>query len=68
MGFLGIRFEVWGRGGGGEWGEVGERGGVKLPRLKFVRIMLETSNLPCKHVSRHTYVVSENIPFSTKAS
>ena len=36
MGFLGVRFEV------------GE-GGVKIPRLKPVRIMLETSNLARKY-------------------
>ena len=34
------------------------------PRLKLVRIMLE---LETWYVSTHTYVVSENIPFSTKA-
>ena len=32
--------------------------------LKLVRIMLETWNLVRKY---HTYAVSENIPFSTKA-
>ena len=42
--------------------EVGE---VKLSRLKLVRIMLETSNCAGKYT--HTYVVSENILFSTKA-
>ena len=31
---------------------------------KLVRIMLETWNM---HVSKHRYVVSENISFSTKA-
>ena len=41
--------------------EVGE--GLKLTpsRLKLIRIMLEIW-----HVSTHTYVVLENIPFSTK--
>ena len=37
--FLGVRFEV----GGG--------GGVKVPRLKLVRIMLETSNSARKYIS-----------------
>ena len=35
VGFLGVPFEV---------------GGVKLPRLKLVRIMLETSNLAHKYI------------------
>ena len=45
--------------------EVG-RGELLLPPcLKLVRIMLETLNLARKYT--HTYVVPENIPFSTKA-
>ena len=43
-------------------------GGVKLPpspRLKLVTIMIKTWNLVRKYT--HTYVVSENITFSTKA-
>ena len=51
MGFLGGSF----------WG--GD--GIKLaPCLKLVRIMPETWNLECKS---DPHVVSENIPFSTKA-
>ena len=52
VGILGIRFEV--------------RGEITPPHpcLKLVRTMLETLNF---HVSTHTYVVSENIPFSAKA-
>ena len=51
MGFLGVYFEVW--------------GGITFPRLclKLVRIMLETSNW---HWSTQTYLISKNIPFSTK--
>ena len=37
----------------------------KLHCLKLVRIMLETSNLGRKYTHIHTYVVAENIPFST---
>ena len=37
-------------------------GGVKLPYLKPVRVMLETSNL----VHNYAHVVSEKIPFITK--
>ena len=53
MSFLVVRFEV---------GGVGR--GKTTPFLKLVRIMLETWNLVRKV---HTYIVSENIPFSTKA-
>ena len=46
--------------GGGEGGKI-----TYLPPhcLKLVRIMLETE---IWHASTHTWVVSENIPFSTK--
>ena len=47
VGFLGVHFEVVVGGGGG--------GGVKLPRLKLVRIMLETSNLACKYIHLHSF-------------
>ena len=50
VGFLGVRFEV--------------RRGKINPRLKLVRIMLETSNLAR---SSHPFVVSENISFNAKA-
>ena len=53
MAFLGVRFEV--RAGGSK----------TTPCLKLVRIMLESSNLAGKYT--HTYLVSENIPFSIKA-
>ena len=53
VGFLGVCFEV------------GEGRGVKLPPCpKFVKIMLETTNLAPKYTR---ILVSENIPFSTKA-
>ena len=55
VGFLGVCFEVAGGGGGG----------VKLPPCpKFVKIMLETTNLAPKYTR---ILVSEEIPFSTKA-
>ena len=50
VGFLGVCFEV-----------VGAGGKITAPCLKIVCIMLETL-----HVSTDPYVVSENIPFSTK--
>ena len=52
VGFLRVRFEV----GEGE---------VKLLRLKLIRAMLESWNLVRKYT--YTYVVSENMPFGTKA-
>ena len=57
MGLLGVCLEV---GGGGEGG----RRGVKLPCLKLVKIMLETSNLAHKHT--HISCL-KNVPFSNKA-
>ena len=54
MGFLGLRFEV--------------PGGIKLPRLKLFRIMLELQKLlrlQIWHVSTHPHVVSEKISFTT---
>ena len=59
VGFSGARFEV----SRGWWGR------VKLPPtpppcLKLVKIVIETWNW---FVNTHTYTVSENIPFCTKA-
>ena len=56
VGFLRVRFEVGGRGGGG---------GKITPCLKLIRVMLESWNLVRKYT--YTYVVSENMPFGTKA-
>ena len=39
-------------------------GKITLPCLKLVRIMLETSHFARKYT--HTYVILENISFSTK--
>ena len=50
MGFLGVRFEV------------GVGGGAKLPRLKVIRIMLETWDSVLSTPTR-TCAVSQNIPF-----
>ena len=53
VGFLRVRFEV-------------RRGGGKItPCLKLIRVMLESWNLVRKYT--YTYVVSENMPFGTKA-
>ena len=49
MGFLGVRFDVGGK--------------ITPPRLKLVRITLETWNFA---LSTDPYVVSENIILSTK--
>ena len=44
----------------------GEGGGGKItPCLKLIRVMLESWNLVRKYT--YTYVVSENMPFGTKA-
>ena len=59
VGFLGVHFEVGG-GGGGRARE------IKITLcLKLDRIMLGTWNFVRKYA--HIYVVSGNIPFSTKA-
>ena len=54
--FLGVLFKV------------GREGGVKItPSPQHVQNSLELcSKLEIWYVSRHTYAVSENIPFSTK--
>ena len=59
VGFLGARFEV---GGGGDYHGVGPP--PLLLCLKLVRTLLE---IEIRYVSLHTYLLSENISFSTKA-